>query len=86
MTLIRVPTPKQTMESTNESMNKKELSPTSLVQWKTIGGKESGKPLQVVFDSGGQTTMIHERCIPKGATVKTLPNVKPCTTVSGTFY
>mmetsp|Transcript_1730 Transcript_1730/g.3805 ORF Transcript_1730/g.3805 Transcript_1730/m.3805 type:complete len:311 (+) Transcript_1730:1006-1938(+) len=83
--LIRIPTPKQTMESTHESMKKKKLTPTSLIQWGMIGGKESGRPLRVLFDSGGENTMIHERCIPKGATVTVLQNVKPCTTVSGTF-
>ena len=37
--LIRVPTPKQTLESAGESMNKKKLTPISLMQWGNIGGK-----------------------------------------------
>ena len=83
--LIRVPTPKQTLESTGESMNKKKLTPISLMQWGNIGGKHSAKPLRVLFDSGGETTMIHARSIPQGAMVKVNSTAKPCATVSGSF-
>ncbi|CAJ1939560.1 unnamed protein product [Cylindrotheca closterium] len=83
--LIRVPTPKQTLESTGESMNKKKLTPISLMQWGNIGGKHSAKPLQVLFDSGGETTMIHARSIPQGAMVKVNTTAKPCATVSRSF-
>jgi hypothetical protein len=83
--LIRVPTPKQTLGSTGESMNKKKLTPISLMQWGNIGGKHSAKPLRVLFDSGGETTMIHARSIPQGAMVKVNSTAKPCATVSGSF-
>ena len=83
--IIRMPTPKQTVENTAESMKKKELVPISLVLFKKIGGQESGKPLRVLFDSGGGKTMLHSRALPKDATVKVDAKAKPCTTVSGTY-
>jgi len=46
-----------------------DLSPTSLLVCKLIGGKESSKLLRVLFDSGGTKTMIHRRILPVGATV-----------------
>jgi len=83
--IIRMPTPKQTAEHAAELTKKKELVPISLMIFKRIGRKESKKPLRVLFDSGGAKTMIHSRAIPKGATVNTDRNAKPCTTVSGTY-
>ena len=83
--IVRMPTPKQTVQSNAKSMKNKELVPLSLVLFKKIGGKESGKPLRVLFDSGGGKTMIHSRALPPDATVKIDKNVKPCTTVSGTY-
>ena len=82
---IRIPTPKSTLESTNESMKKKQLSPTSLMVFQKIGGVESGKPLRILFDSGGMKTMIHRRALPKNAVIKKDATAKPCTTVAGTF-
>ena len=83
--IVRMPTPKQSVEQTTVSMKKKELVPLSLVVFKRIGDKPSEKPLRVLFDSGGAKTMIHSRSLPKDATVKVDSNVKPCTTVSGTY-
>ena len=83
--IIRMPTPKQTTETTAEATKKKGLVPISLMIFKTIGRKESRKPLRVLFDSGGTKTLIHSRAIPKGATVNKDPRVKPCTTAAGKF-
>lgn len=69
----------------DKSLKKEDFSPTSLMVCKKIGGLESGKPLRVLFDSGGSNTMVNARALPKGAKVKTLPNAKACTTVAGTF-
>ena len=83
--IVRMPTPKQSEQSTAESMKKKNLAPISLMLFKWIGRKQSSKPLRVLFDSGGGTTMIHQRALPEGAEVKVDKNAKPCTTVAGTY-
>ena len=74
--IIRVPTPKQSLEYMGNSLRKEDFSPTSLLFWKKIGGIESGKLLRVLFDSGGQKTMIKRSALPEGAEVKVDPNAK----------
>ena len=83
--ILRMPTPKQTVEANLDTMKKRKFSPTTLLIWKKIGGRISGKPLRALWDSGGDTTMLNSRALPKGAEVTVLSNTKQCTTIAGTF-
>ena len=83
--IIRIPTAKMSLKDAAESMNKKKLSPITLMLWKKIGGVESGKPLRTLWDSGGGNTMVNKRALPPGAEIKVDPNARPCQTVAGVF-
>ena len=77
-----IPVPKQM----SQTMNKQDdLMPISLMICRMIGGKESGKLLRVLFDSGGTKTMIHERILPQGAEIRTDSQNRMCNTVAGQF-
>ena len=69
--IIQVPTPKTT--ELNDSMKKKNLTPTSLMLVRNIGGVECKKMLRVLFDSGGTKTFINKRVIPQNAKIITKP-------------
>ena len=57
-----IPTPK--IARTKQS----NVSPTAPMMARTIQGHESKRMLKVLLDSGGTKTMIHEKCLPPGAT------------------
>ena len=81
-TIAGIPVPKQM----SQTMNKQDdLMPISLMICRMIGGKESGKLLRVLFDSGGTKTMIHERILPQGAEIRTDSQNRMCNTVAGQF-
>lgn len=85
-TLVRIPTPKQSIPNTTDALKKKKiLIPSTLMVCKMIGGQKSTKLLRVLLDSGGSTTMIHQRVLPSGADVRTSATSKPCTTIAGNF-
>ena len=47
--------------------------PSTLLVCKTIQNQESLRPMKVLLDSGGSATLIHEKCLPPGATSSLLP-------------
>lgn len=83
--ILRIPTPKQSADSTRLWMTKKKLSPTSLMIARRIGGQDSTKRLlRVIFDSGGSKTMVNRRIIPAGAHVSKMES-NSFETIAGTF-
>jgi len=82
-TIVGMPTPKQGPISLS---TKQDLSPTSLMVARMIGGMESGKLLRVLFDSGGAATMIQKRALPPSAKISSSPEGKRYSTVAGPFF
>ena len=83
--ILRIPTPKQSADSTRLWMKKKKLSPTSLMIARRIGGQDGTKQLlRVLFDSGGSKTMVNKRVIPAGAHVSKMES-NAFETIAGTF-
>ena len=83
--ILRAPAAKLTRESTDDAMKKKRLSPVTLLLFKKIGGKDSGKLLRCLVDSGGSNTAINESAIPEDAEIKVDTNATPVATIGGTF-
>ena len=61
-------------QNENKNENKNEIDfakidnkiSSSLFVYRKVQNKESTIPMTVLFDSGGSSTMIHERCLPPG--------------------
>ena len=81
--ILRVPTPKQTSENL---MKMRDLSPTTLMLVRTIGGLDCKWMIRVLLDSGGTYTLVNKKAIPENAVVKSIHNGKSKTTVAGEIY
>ena len=76
----------------NENENANDITkidneiPSTLLMCRKIQNQESLIPIKILFDSGGSSTMIHERCLPPGAVPSLLSSGKSkFQTVAGTF-
>ena len=72
-----VPTPKQIISN--------RLVATSIMVVENIHGHGSGKLLRVLFDSGGDRTMIHRNALPKGVNPMALDKRARMNTLAGTY-
>ena len=67
----------QTLENYQTEHDNMEIDnkiPSTLLVCRKIQNQESFVPMKILFDTGGSNTMIHERCLPLGATPSLLPN------------
>lgn len=82
--ILRIPTPKQSIHSARYWMKKKNIQPTSIMLARKIGGIDSGTLLRVLFDSGSSKTMINKQALPPAARVRQMES-KHFETIAGTF-
>ena len=76
----------QTLENYQTEQDNLEIDnkiPSTLLVCRKIQNQESMVPFKILFDTGGSSTMIHERCLPVGATPSLLPNHMKFQTVAG---
>ena len=73
----RVPTPKQNWSG--------RLVATSIMVVDKVHNHESGKLLRVLFDSGGDRTMIHRSTLPKGVNPMVLDKRARMNTLAGIY-
>ena len=72
-----IPTPKQIIAN--------RLVATSIMVVQTIHNHESGKLLRVLFDTGGDRTMINRSALPRGVNPMVLDKRARMTTLAGTY-
>ncbi len=72
---IEIQTQENTTTDTVQYLPNETAAPMSFMVAKTINGKTSMPLLRALFDSGGNATMIHERCLPKNYTPTFLTNL-----------
>ena len=61
----------QTLENYQTEHDNMEIDnkiPSTLLVCRKIQNQESFVPMKILFDTGGSNNMIHERCLPLGAT------------------
>jgi hypothetical protein len=84
---------KKTKNQNTKSLDSKEdlvvppthTSPTGLLMANQIQSQPSNQLLRVLMDSGSDSTFIHSRVLPKGATPVLLPQASRGTTLAGEF-
>ena len=85
--IFKVPTPKtrwRGLDTKNKS-DASDVVPTLLLACRAIQTKPVPKLLRCLLDSGSHSTLMHERCLPKGAVPTLLKDKQKIATLAGTF-